>query len=338
VRVLHNGAPEPIDRAWLRDRVAEAAAWREPLPERGTTGYRLVHGENDGLPGLVIDRYDDTLVVKLYSLAWVPWLATLREVLDEVCPAVRLVLRLSRDLLRQPEHLCNLTDGAVLAGPRPDGAVLFSENGLRFEADVLHGQKTGFFLDQRDNRARVEKLAAGQRTLDVFAYSGGFSLYAARGGAPEVLSLDGSAPALAAAERNFALNRHLPAVASARHVLLTADAFAGLSELRQRGRRFDLAIVDPPAFARHEDEARGAIQAYGRLTVLALGVLSPGGTLVMACCSSRVSASAFFEAVNRAATEAGRPLNEIDRTGHPIDHPVRFPEGAYLKCLFATAP
>jgi 23S rRNA (cytosine1962-C5)-methyltransferase len=338
VRVLHHGAPEPIDRYWLRGRLAEAAAWRALLPETGTTGYRLVHGENDGLPGLVIDRYDDTLVVKLYSVAWVRWLAMLREALDDVCPSSRLVLRFSRELLRFPQHLYDMADGIVLAGPSLEEPVLFSENGLRFEADVLHGQKTGFFLDQRDNRARVEKLAAGLRTLNVFAYSGGFSLYAARGGAPEVLSLDASAPALASAERNFALNRRLPTVAASSHSVLAADAFAALADLRGRGRRYDLVIVDPPAFAKQENELEGALHAYGRLAELALGVLAPGGTLVMASCSSRVSAAAFFGTVTRAAAEAGRRLREIDRTGHPIDHPVRFPEGAYLKCLFATAP
>ncbi|MCX6032180.1 MAG: class I SAM-dependent rRNA methyltransferase, partial [Chloroflexi bacterium] len=367
VRVLHHGAPAEIDRAWLADKLAAAVAWRATLPESGTTGYRLVHGENDGLPGLVMDRYEATLVVKLYSLAWTPWLADLRAALGEVwragviaksvvcdeaishmegiasrtplamtaAPAV--VLRLSRELERQPEHLYGLTDGMMLAGPPPDGPVQFSENGLRFEADVLHGQKTGFFFDQRDNRARVEKLAAGRRTLNVFAYSGGFSLYAARGGASEVTSLDASAPALAAAERNFALNRHLPAVAAARHSVLVADAFTALADLRQRGQRYDLVIVDPPAFAKRESEVSAAVQTYGRLTGLALGVLAPGGTLVMSSCSSRVSAPAFFTAVNRAATQAGWPLIELDRTGHAIDHPVLFPEGAYLKCLFAQS-
>ncbi len=368
VRVLHHGASAAIDRGWLANKLAAAVTWRATLPESGTTGYRLVHGENDGLPGLVVDRYEDTLVVKLYSLAWLPWLADLRAALGEVwrvsviarsggcdeaisgmegiashtplamtaAPAV--VLRLSRELERQPEYLYGLTDGAVLAGARPTGPAQFSENGLRFEADVLQGQKTGFFFDQRDNRARVGKLAAGRRTLNVFAYSGGFSLYAARGGATDVTSLDSSAPALAAAERNFALNRHLPAVAAARHTLLAADAFAALADLHQRGERYDLVIVDPPAFAKRESEVSGAVQLYGRLTGLALGVLAPGGTLVMASCSSRVSAAAFFTAVNRAATRAGRPLVELDRTGHAIDHPVLFPEGAYLKCLFATAP
>ena len=180
VRVLAHGAPESIDRAWLYAKLTSAAAWRATLPEGGTTGYRLVHGENDELPGLVIDRYDATLVVKLYSLAWVPWLPELRAMLAEVCPSACIVLRLSRELLQRPEFLYGLESGDVLAGPVPAGPVPFDENGLHFEADVLRGQKTGFFFDQRDNRARVGKLAAGQRTLNVFAYTGGFSLYAAR--------------------------------------------------------------------------------------------------------------------------------------------------------------
>jgi len=384
VRVLQHDAPAAIDRAWLTGKLAAAAAWRAVLPEAGTTGYRLAHGENDGLPGLVVDRYEDTLVVKLYSLAWLPWLADLREALNIIARSVlsgacrclagaapgtpgrtiegraeaisateeiastqapglamtdgpTIVLRLSRELGGQPERLHGLSDGVTLAGPAPAGPVQFSENGLRFAADVLRGQKTGFFFDQRDNRARVEKLAAGRRTLNVFAYSGGFSLYAARGGAPEVTSLDSSAPALAAAEHNFGLNRHLPAVAACRHTLLAADAFAALADLRQRGERYDLVIVDPPAFAKQADEVGAAVRRYERLTGLALDVLVPGGTLVMASCSSRVAAAAFFAAVNRAATQAGRPLAELDRTGHAIDHPVHFPEGAYLKCLYATA-
>ncbi len=336
VRILQHATPATIDRAWLRDRLGEAAEWRATLPETGTTGYRVVHGENDGLPGLVIDRYDTTLVVKLYSAAWLPWLADVRAALDEAIPAGGIVLRLSRDVQRRPEALYGLSDGTAIAGSPPD-TVIFTENSLRFEADLYRGQKTGFFLDQRDNRARVEQLAAGRRTLNVFAYSGGFSLYAARGGAPEVVSLDASAPALAAAERNFALNSHIPAVASARHELLQADAFDALAAMQQAGRRFDLVIVDPPSLAGSQNQVDGALQAYSRLTGLALGVLEPGGALVMCSCSARVGAPAFFATVHRAAAQAGRPLNELDRTGHAIDHPVRFPEGAYLKALFATA-
>ena len=338
VRVLQHGEPALIDHAWLRGRLAAAAALRLPLPATGTTGYRLVHGENDGLPGLVIDRYESALVLKLYTLAWIPRLADLLAVLEELVPAQSIVLRLTRAVSAWPEFLYGLADGAVLVGPQPEQPVLFSENGLRFEADVVRGQKTGFYLDQRDNRARVEALAAGCRTLNVFAYTGGFSLYAARGGAPEVLSVDMSRPALVAAERNFALNRHLPEVAAARHTVLAGDAFALLGDLRQQGRRFDLVIVDPPAFAKRESEAAGALHAYRRLTTLALGVAAPDAVMVLASCSSRVPAPAFFDAVKTAAAQAGWPLHELERTGHALDHPVGFAEGAYLKCMFAAAP
>jgi 23S rRNA (cytosine1962-C5)-methyltransferase len=268
VRILVHGAPAVIDRGWLRGRMVEAAAVRSSLPGSGTTGYRVVHGENDGLPGLVIDRYDATLVIKLYTPAWIPWLRDLRAALDEVCPAACVVLRLSRDLLRRPEHLFGLNDGSALFGALPAAPVAFTENGLRFEADVLHGQKTGFFFDQRDNRARVERLAEARRTLNVFAYTGGFSLYAARGGAPEVASLDVSAPALAAAERNFALNRDIPAVTACRHAVLAADAFEALAGLRgfQAGRR-----------GRHGDGAGNALPAHDGRCVRAVKDVAAAG-------------------------------------------------------------
>ena len=338
VRVLQRGEPATIDREWFRSRLAAAVQRRASLPGEGTTGYRLVHGENDGLPGLVVDRYDRTLVLKLYTPAWVPHLRDVLPALAAVFPAERLVLRLGRAVRVQPQHLHGLSDGAVLSGPDLDGPVVFRENGLRFEADPVHGQKTGFFLDQRDNRARVGGGSAGKTVLDVFAYTGGFSVYAARGGARAIVSLDASRPALAAAARNVALNRDQPPVAVAEHELLAGDAFEALAQLGQRGRRFDLVIVDPPAFARGQAQVARALSAYAQLTCLGLGALRPGGTLVQASCSSQVGAEPFFATVNRAAAQAGRPLSEIERTGHPLDHPVSFLEGAYLKCLFATAP
>ena len=336
VRILQRGAPATINQTWFAAQLAAAAARRAALPGQGTTGYRLLHGENDGLPGLVIDRYDAVLVLKIYTLAWIPHLTTVLAALAEVIPAQAVVLRLSRDLQRQPVWLHGLADGMTLAGDLPDAAVRFHENGLCFEADVLRGQKTGFFFDQRENRARVATLAADRRTLNVFAYTGGFSLYAASGGAPEVLSLDLSAPALAAAVRNFELNRHLPAVAAATHTVLAADAFDALAALRERGQRFDLVIVDPPALAKQESEVNGALRAYRRLTHLALGVLAPAGTLVIASCSSRISAADFYATVEQAAVEAGRPMQPFAHSGHAVDHPIGFAEGAYLKCLFAT--
>ena len=336
VRVLQHRTPATIDRAWFEDRLRAAAARRDPLAAQGTDGYRLVHGENDGLPGLVIDRYADTLVIKLYTGAWLPHLRAVVAGLGTVQPCERVVLRVSRGVEAITARY-DLRDGAVLAGESFSGRARFHENGLHFAADVVHGHKTGFFCDQRDNRAEVRARAAGRRVLDVFAYSGGFSVYAAAGGAISVTSLDVSAPALAAAAENVALNRDDPRVAAARHETLVADAFEGLEQLRVAGECFDMVIVDPPSFAKSAAEVDRALAAYARLARLALGVMTPpGGVFVMASCSSRVTPDAFFDTVIHAAHEGGWVLGDVLHTGHALDHPVGFPEGAYLKCLFAT--
>jgi 23S rRNA (cytosine1962-C5)-methyltransferase len=340
VRILAQGKPRTIDEAWFGGQLETAVAQRRPLLQTNTTGYRLLHGENDGLPGLIIDRYDHTYVMKLYSSAWVPHLPMLLHGLTESVQAKpeRVVLRLSRFVQRQKEQLCGLVEGQLLLGEPLAGSIHFLENGLTFAADVIKGQKTGFFLDQRDNRARVEQLAAGKRVLNVFAYTGGFSLYAARGGATEVVSLDISQPALDNAIRNFELNRAQAAVAAAKHELLLGDAFQEMKQLIGNRRRFEMVIIDPPAFAKRQDEVERGLAAYGRLVRLGLRLLAPGGVFVMASCSSRVSATQFFGMVQRVAREEKRPLQEIERTSHPLDHPIGFPEGAYLKCLFAVAP
>lgn len=341
VRLLQAGQPATIDADWFAARLSTAVALRAPLAQTDTTGYRLVHGENDGLPGLVIDRYDQTVVVKLYTTAWLPHLEHVLEGLTAVTPTRRIILRLSRFAQRHPEHLYGLENGQLLAGEPLKGPVIFRENGLRFEVDVVLGQKTGFFLDQRENRARVEQLAAGKRAggrvLNVFAYTGGFSLYAARGGASRVISTDLSQPTLAAALRNFKLNQDDTAVAACDHEVLMGDAFQVLRQLRQSRRAFDMVVVDPPAFAKRQDEVERALNAYGRLARLALGVLKPGGALVMASCSGQVAAEQFFHTIHQAAENVARPLQEIERTGHPLDHPITYPEGAYLKCLYAIA-
>ncbi|HSM54989.1 MAG TPA: class I SAM-dependent methyltransferase [Candidatus Sulfomarinibacteraceae bacterium] len=339
VRVLQQGQPAPINGDWFQERLASAVARRAPLQEDdGTTGYRLAHGENDGLPGLIVDRYADTLVVKIYTVAWIPHLTQVLPALLSVAPAQRLVLRLSRACAEQRSHLHDLRGGQVLYGPPLDGPVHFYEHGLHFAADVVEGQKTGFFFDHRENRARVEQLAGKKQVLNVFAYTGAFSLYAARGGAPLVVSLDLSQPALAAAEHNFSLNRQLSNVANAEHEMLVGDAFQALHNLRQDGRLFDMVVVDPPSFAQSQAEVERALGAYRKLARRALGVLRRGGILVMASCTSRVTAEQFFTTVHDTASNHGRLLQEIERTGQPLDHPIGFPQGAYLKCLFANAP
>jgi len=338
VRILHQGAPTNINTAWFTEQLAAAATVRAPLcADGGTTGYRLLFGENDGLPGLVIDCYVATAVVKIYTAAWIPYLPVLSHLLATVQPYQRLILRMSRNVADRPEHLYGLTDGAILSGPPLVGPILFRENYLCFEADPIHGQKTGFFLDQRENRAFVETLSAGKRVLNVFAYNGGFSLYAARGGASSVTSLDISQPALVAAARNFVLNQDDPHVHAAEHRLLAGDAFALLPELADAAERYDLVIIDPPAFAKRQSEVTRALGAYAQLTRLGLAVLQPNGILVLASCSSRVSSADFVTNAQQAATQVGRPLHLFRQTTHPLDHPIGFAEGAYLKCLYATA-
>lgn len=338
VRILQQGKPATIDQSWFQEKINIAATLREPLKKQDTDGYRLVHGENDGLPGLIVDRYAETLVIKLYTAAWVPHLKEICAALAHIQPSERLILRLSRSLNKQTKYLYGLTDGMTLSGHTPKSLLLFNENGLTFECDPINGQKTGFFLDQRENRERVKRLSKGKSVLNIFSYTGGFSIYAAAGGAKEVVSVDFSGPATEATLHNIAHNQGRPNVKNATFETIAKDAFEVLVQMKEEKRGFDIVILDPPMFAQNQAQIEAALSAYGRLTRLGLGVLKPGGILVQASCSSRVDTESFFDTVHRSAKEAGRPLREIERTGHALDHPVTFKEGTYLKCLFATVP
>ena len=319
LRILQARKPATINQAWFQERLQLAFSLREPLLDTGTTGYRLVYGENDGLPGLVLDRYADTLVLKLYSCCWIPHLSNVLQAIQALLPLPRLVLRLSRGMQQQPQYLYGLSDGQVLYGEPIQAPIIFLENGLSFEAEVLKGQKTGFFLDQRNNRARVQALAKDKRVLNVFSFSGGFSVYAARGGAKSVVSLDLSAHALESAVRNFLLN---PALADIPHQCLQGDAFEELSNLRQQGQKFGLVILDPPSFAQRASDRLQALNAYTTLTALGASVVNPRGILVSCSCSAHVSPEEF-----EAAIESGlgkRSFSILERTGHALDHPVCF--------------
>jgi 23S rRNA (cytosine1962-C5)-methyltransferase len=338
VRVLHHGDPVPIDEEWWHRRLAAALERRAELATSPhTTGWRWVHGENDGLPGLVVDHYDKVAVVKIYSAAWFPHLGVVVDALRSLAVLDAVVLRLARNV-EPPGMGPALADGSALAGDVPAGPVPFLEHGLVFEADVVHGQKTGYFLDQRDNRVQVGELAAGRRVLDVFCCAGGFSVHAAAGGATTVRSVDLSPGAIAAAERNMAANRARDKVARVRHEPVVADAAEEMARLVRRGRRFDLVVVDPPSFASRQEQRRAALGAYRRLTELAVALVEPGGTLVAASCSSRVTADEHATVVTTTAADRGRSLRDVRRTGHGIDHPIGFAEGAYLKAVFATVP
>ncbi len=333
VRVLHHGKPATADDAWWRARLQAALARRDGLFDAQTTGYRCLSGESDGWPGIVLDRYDTTYVLKLYTAAWLPRVGEVVGWLLEMLQPERLILRLSRNIQSLAEQQFNLRDGQVLRGSVPDGPVVFLETGIRFEAEVVRGQKTGFFLDQRENRRRVEALAAGRDVLNAFSFSGGFSLYAARGGARSTTDLDISPHALDSARRNFALNAADPHIAACRHECAQADTFNWLAASSRAD--FDLVILDPPSLAKRETERAGAIQAYRKLTELGLPRLRRGGILVAASCSAHVSTGEFFTAVLDALHASRRPFAELIRATHAPDHPATFPEAQYLKCLFA---
>jgi len=331
VRILHAGKPQTIDHAWWQARLEQTLARRRGLFDAQITGYRLIHGESDGWPGLVLDRYDTTLVLKLYTAAWLPRLDDTLVLLKENVPCECVVLRLSRNIQVAAENQFQHSDGQVLHGLPPTGPVVFLESGLRFEADVLRGQKTGFFLDQRENRREVETLARGRRVLNAFSFSGGFSVYAARGGAAAVTDLDISAHALAAAQRNFALNQNFPGVAACHHDTAQGDAFDWLAD---SAAKFDLVVLDPPSLAKRATERAGALRAYERLATLGITRLAPDGILVAGSCSAHVPAEEFFEVIRRAAAKSGRKFAELKTLRHPPDHPANFKEAEYLKVIY----
>ena len=331
LRVLHAGKPATLDAAWWRGHLEAAVSRRHGLFDAQTTGYRVIHGENDAWPGLVLDRYGDTLVMKLYTAVWLPRLREIVEFVRDSLSPQRLMLRLSRNIQAVAKNSFEVADGQTLLGEPPPEPVQFLETGLRFEAEVERGQKTGFYLDQRENRRLVGALARGAEMLNAFSFSGGFSLYAAQGGARSVTDLDISAHALDSARRNFALNQTDAAVAACHHETAQGDTFDWLA---QASRRFDLVVLDPPSLARREAERAGAIRAYGRLASLGIARMRPGSMLVAASCSAHVSAEEFFGSVRGAARQSRRRFTEWRTTAHPPDHPATFPEAHYLKCIY----
>jgi len=336
VRILHAGKPTTIDAAWWQARLEQALARRRDLFDAQTTGYRLIHGESDGWPGLVLDRYETTLALKIYTATWLPRLDEILALFKKKIPCERIVLRLSRNIQAMAERRSpTRRDGEVIftehAGSETGAPIIFSESGIHFEADVVRGQKTGFFLDQRENRREVESLARGRRVLNAFSFSGGFSVYAARGGATSVTDLDISAHALESAKRNFALNQNFPGVAACRHETAQADCFDWLEKTSEK---FDLIVLDPPSLAKRAIEREGAIRAYERLNSLGIARLSRDGILVAGSCSAHVSATEFFDVVRRAALKSGRKFTELKTFQHPPDHPAGFKEAEYLKVIY----
>jgi 23S rRNA (cytosine1962-C5)-methyltransferase len=310
-------------------RIEAALAFRRAeIPLEMTNALRLVHGESDGLPGFIADRYADTLVVQLLSAGCERWRETLIGILREQSACARAYERSDTEG-RELEGLA--PRAGLVAGPAADGPLMIVEHGIRYEVDVAAGQKTGFYLDQRDNRARVGLLARGREVLNGFSYTGGFTLSALAGGARSVLSIDSSAQALELAKRNLRLN----GLAAERAEWLDADVFGALRKLQREGRRFDLVVLDPPKFAPTPKDAERAARGYKDINLNALKLLRPGGLLATFSCSGGVSPELFQKIVAGAAADAGVSLLLRERFRAAADHPVRieFPEGEYLKGL-----
>lgn len=328
VRVL-SFRQEPIDHAFWVRRLQVAKDLRCALgvlgnPQNNT--YRLVHGEGDNLPGLIIDVYDHTAVMQAHSAGMHLDRMAVAEALEEVMGDViqhiyyksETTLPFKADLLA--------TENGFLKGGSPENVAM--ENGLKFHVDWLKGQKTGFFVDQRESRALLERYAKGRNVLNMFCYTGGFSFYAMRGGANLVHSVDSSAKAIDLTNENVSLN--FPG--DTRHQAFAEDAFKFLDRM---GDQYDLIILDPPAFAKHRDALRNALRGYTKLNAKAFEKIRPGGILFTFSCSQVVNKQDFRNAVFTAAAQSGRSVRILHQLTQPGDHPVNIyhPEGEYLKGL-----
>ena len=323
-RLLDRDAARPIGRRFFVRRLERALRLRERLYDRPY--YRLIHAEADGLPGLVVDRFGEVLVVQANAAGMDRLEPLILDALQSILRPAAIVLR-NDSPARTLEGLELETRVALggIAGPVP-----VEEDGTVFEADVLEGQKTGWFFDQRENRRFIAGLASGARVLDLYCYSGGFAVRAAHAGAEAVLGIDRSEPALALAAASAAKNG-----VGARCAFNRAEVFAEAAALAAKSERFDIVIADPPPFARSKKEAGAALRGYRKLARLAAGLTAPGGFLFLASCSHNIGVAEFAEAVRRGLADAGRSYRILRGSGAGPDHPVHpaLPESAYLKAL-----
>jgi 23S rRNA (cytosine1962-C5)-methyltransferase len=331
VRIWTFDATEAVDAAFFRRRLARALAARD-LPGIPPGARRLVAAEADGLPGLIVDRYADFLVCSFLAAGVERCKAEIADALLDLTGCSGIYERSDAEV-RAKEGLTPLA--GLLRGAEPPDLVEIEEGPARFLVDVRGGHKTGFYLDQRDNRRRVAALASGRRVLNCFAYTGGFGVAAALGGATSVTHLEASAPALDLARKNAALNRveHVPAE------YLAADAFARLREMRDAKEKFDLIVLDPPKFADSKASLERACRGYKDVNLLAARLLAPGGLLFTFSCSGLMAPDLFAKVVADAFLDAGRDALILARLSQAPDHPASaaFPEGSYLKGLLLRA-
>ena len=323
---------EQVDKEFFRRKIKAAVEVRQRLKvESHSNAYRLIHAESDGIPGLIVDRYDNVLVLQSLTAGSEFWKETIADILVEETGIQNIYERSDADV-RELEGLKPIT--GILRGTITNYQLPIIEYDLKFNVDIQHGHKTGFYLDQRHNRHRVGKFAEGRDVLNCFCYTGGFSIHALANGAKSVLSVDSSADALSLLEENIALN-NLPAD---RHTSLEGDVFQLLRKFRDANRSFDMIILDPPKFAPTAAHAEKASRAYKDINLLAFKLLRHGGMLFTYSCSGGIDAALFQKIVASAALDAGTEATIIDYMSQGSDHPVslHFPEGAYLKGLICV--
>ncbi|MBL4248526.1 class I SAM-dependent methyltransferase [Vibrio fluvialis] len=320
---------EAIDTAFFVKRIQQAQLLRDDLIERdGLTGYRLIAAESDGLPGITIDKYQDFLVCQLLSAGAESQKDALVEALKQCFPTCGIYER-SDVAVRKKEGLEERV--GVLHGELPPKSVVIEENGVKISVDIVGGHKTGFYLDQRDSRFQSMKYVKNKDVLNCFSYTGGFGLYALKGGAKRVINADVSQPALDTAKFNAELNEF--DISKKRAVFLNADVFKLLREYRDQGTKFDVVIMDPPKFAESKAQLNGACRGYKDINMLAMQILNPGGTLLTYSCSGLMDQVLFQKIIADAALDAGRDVKFIERFEQAADHPTdtAYPEGFYLK-------
>lgn len=326
IKMIHCSTEKVVVNAeFFNAKIKTAYQKRSALLATNTNSYRLLFGENDGFPSLIADVYNKVLVVKLYSEIWLPYLKPILKSLQEISGAETVVIRLSRSVLKSENH--QLEDGMVVYGTLENEVVNFVEHDVNFSANVIKGHKTGYFLDHRANRKQVGEYSRGKTVLDVFSYAGGFSVHALYNQAKEVTSVDISKQALEIAVENGKLNKY-----TGIHKTIAGDAFEELKKLIKNKITFDVVVIDPPSFAKQASEIDLAQKKYAQLAKLGAQLTAKKGLLVLASCSSRVISEQFFNINETTLQNTRRRYKTIKQTGHDIDHPIGFPEGAYLKC------
>jgi len=320
-----------LDRDFFKARLQRAIEFRHDILKLNNgpdAAYRVAFSEADQLSGMIVDRYGDYLTVQFTSLALAERRVMFGELLMELLGAKGVYLRTEKGIGKLEGVV--LQDG-LLCGEMPPAEVVIQENSLKFAVNLNEGQKTGYYLDQRDNRAAVARFAAGKRVLDAFSYSGGFGMYAAKAGAVEIECLDASEPALKLAERNAELN------GLSGFTFHKADVFTRMEELAEAGKTFDIVVLDPPKFARDRAAIPDAIKGYRRLHALAMRLLAPNGIMASCCCTGLITMDMLEDVIGQVAVAAKRDVQVFERRGPSADHPVAVScrEGTYLKCILS---